>query len=209
MQGAAWPRIVVSGALSLLGACRPGYYEFYDQTDLVLTVPEPGRDFAPMTTYGLWPEVFDLTNLAEDPIEIDHERVDPVLLDAVERNMDALGWTKVADPETDNPDVVAIIGAVTQENWYLYSYSYWYYDWWWYYPGYYPSVYAVSFPSGSVIVQLVKPDEATTDDNGDQHAPVIWAAGMWGVLSASANSNLGRIEDSIDQAFEQSPYLSR
>jgi len=202
-------RIAVFGALALFGACRPGHYDFYEQTDLVLTVPEPGRDFAPLATYGLWPEVLDLSTLAEDPIDINHEKVDPALLEAVELNMDAAGWTKVADPEADNPDVVAIIGVVATENWYLYSYSYWYGGWYWYYPGYYPPVYAVSYPSGSAIVTLVKPDEAEIGDNGDQQAPAIWVAGVWGELSDSSNNNIGRVTGGIDQAFDQSPYLNR
>jgi len=201
--------VALGGAVSFLGACRPGHYEFYDQTDLVLTVPEPGRSFEPLATYGLWPDVIDLSNEVEDPIDINHDRVDPVLLDAVERNMDDIGWTKVADAETDDPDVVAIIGVVAQENWYLYQGYYWYDYWYWYYPGYYPPVYAVSYPSGSAIVTLVKPDEATTDDEGDAHVPSIWVAGVWGELSDSSSNNLGRVEDGIDQAFDQSPYLAR
>jgi hypothetical protein len=198
----------VVGALSL-GGCRPGYYDFYEQTDLVLTVQEPDRDFEPLATYGLWPEVVDLTNLVDDPIDINHDVVDPVLLEAVESNLDAYGWTKVADPVADAPDVVAVIGVVAAENWYFYSYSWWYGGWWWYYPGYYPPVYAVSYPTGSVIVVLVKPDEATADDEGDMHAPVIWTAGIWGELSDSAPNNLERMSNDIDQAFEQSPYLER
>jgi hypothetical protein len=196
------------GAVCLSSACRPGHYDFYDQTDVILTVPEPGRSFDGITTYGLWSEVIDLSNEAQDPIEIDHERVDPALLAAVERNMDALGWTQVADPTTDDPDVVAVIGVVAQENWYLYSYYYWYDYWYWYYPGYYPPVYAVSYPSGSAIVSLVKPDEAVIDDEGDANAPVIWVAGVWGQLSNSAPDNLRRVEEGIDQAFDQSPYLA-
>ena len=209
MKGATWAGIVALGALSFLGGCRPGHYDFYEQTDLVLTVPEPGRNFEPLGTYGLWPEVLDLSDNAQDPIDINHERVDPVLLEAVEQNMDALGWTKVADPEADDPDVVAVIGVVAQENWYLYSYYYWYGGWYWYYPGYYPPVYAVSYPAGSTIIVLVKPDEATTDDDGNQHAPVTWVAGVWGQLSDSSNNNIGRVVDGIDQAFDQSPYLAR
>ena len=200
-------RLAFSVAICL-GACRPGHYDFYDQTDVILTVPEPGRSFDGIGTYGLWAEVIDLSNEAQDPIEIDHDRVDPVLLDAVERNMDALGWTQVADPTTDDPDVVAVIGVVAQENWYLYQGYYWYDYWYWYYPGYYPPVYAVSYPSGSAIVALVKPDEAVIDDEGDANAPVIWVAGVWGQLSNSAPDNLRRVEEGIDQAFEQSPYLS-
>jgi hypothetical protein len=195
-------------AVCLSSACRPGHYDFYDQTDVVLTVPEPGRSFNGIATYGLWPEVMDLSNEAQDPIEIDHDRVDPALLDAVERNLDALGWTQVADPTTDDPDVVAVIGVVAQENWYLYSYYYWYDSWWWYYPGYYPPVYAVSYPSGSAIVALVKPDEAVIDDDGESNAPVVWVAGVWGQLSNNAPDNLRRVEEGIDQAFDQSPYLA-
>jgi hypothetical protein len=210
MRGMTCAEVAVLGAVSLLGGCRPGYYyDFYDQTDLILTVPEPGRDFGPLASYGLWPEVIDLSNGVENPIEIDHDRVDPALLEAVEQNMDASGYTKVADPEADEPDIVAIVGVVAQENWYLYSYSYWYYDWYWYYPGYYPPVYAVSYPSGSAIVMLVKPDEATIEDDGSKHAPVIWVAGIWGALSDSATNNIGRAADGVDQAFDQSPYLAQ
>ena len=207
MNGSTRPTML--GALFLLGACRPVYYyEYYDETDMILTVPEPDRDFTPLATYGLWEEVFDLSDETKDPIDIDHGRVDPALLDAVERNMNALGFEKVGDPKTDNPDVVAIIGVVAQENWFLYSYYYWYDYWYWYYPGYYP-VYAVSYPSGSAIIMLVKPDEATKDDNGIAQAPVIWVAGVWGALSDSSNSNIARVVDGIDQAFDQSPYLAR
>ena len=56
---------------------------------------------------------------------------------------------------------------------------------------------------------MVKPDEATIDGDGDRHAPVIWAAGIYGELSDSASSNLERMADDIDQAFAQSPYLER
>jgi len=203
-----WMGMAVVSVVSSVG-CRPGYYDFYDQTDLVLTVQEPDRDFEPLVTYGLWPEVLDLTNLVEDPIDINHGVVDPVLLDAVEKNMDDMGFTKVADPVLDSPDVVAVIGVVAAENWYLYSYYPWYGGWWWYYPGYYPPVYAVSYPTGSVIVTLVKPDEATIDENGESHAPVVWVAGIWGELSDSSSSNLERMVDDIDQAFDQSPYLAQ
>ena len=209
LNGAARSTVSI-GALALLGACRPYYYyETYDQTDMVLTVPEPDRDFEPLSTYALWPEVIDLTEHVEDPIDVDHARVDPVLLDAVERNMNRLGFAKVADAKADEPDVVAIIGVVAQENWYLYSYYYWYHGWYWYYPGYYPPVYAVSYPTGSVIVMLVKPDEAVKDDAGELNAPVIWVAGVWGSLSDNESYNLDRISDGIDQAFDQSPYLDR
>lgn len=207
--GRAGSTVAFVGALAL-SACRPYYYyETYDQTDMVLTVPEPDRDFGPLATYALWPEVIDLTERVEDPIKVDHARVDPVLLDTVESNMDALGFTKVADAKKDEPDVVAVIGVVAQDNWYFYSYYYWYHGWWWYYPGYYPPVYAVSYPTGSVIVMLVKPDEAVIDDKGESNAPVIWTAGVWGSLSDNESYNLDRITDGIDQAFDQSPYLER
>lgn len=187
-----------AGAL-LLG-CRPESIQYYEETDAVLTIREPGRDFSGLSTFGLWEEVLDLGDLVDDPIDIDHERIDPVLLGAVEDNMVALGWTMVDDPVADDPDVVLVIGTVATNNWYFYYYPCWD-PYWCYYP---PVGSVVNFPVGSVIITMVKPDEAT-DEDGETVVPAIWAAGIQGELGSS--SDLARFTDGIDQAFVQSPYL--
>ena len=203
------------GALVVFAiACRPGNYTYYEETDLILSIQEPGRDFSQFQTYGLWPEVQDLSDIAEDAIDINHGVVDPVLLDAVQANMDDAGWTQVADPQADNPDVVAVIGVVASNNWYFYSYYYWYDYYWWYYPGYYPPYYpggyVVNYPSGSVIVMLMRPQEQEPPDaDGNVFVPIIWTGVVWGELSDSSSSNLDRMVSGIDQAFVQSPYLDR
>ena len=42
---------------------------------------------------------------------------------------------------------------------------------------------------------------------GFDTAPVLWVAGINGLLEGSTSSIVTRITNSIDQAFDQSPYL--
>ncbi len=65
----------------------------------------------------------------------------------------------------------------------------------------------VNYPTGSFIITMGKPDEIEIGDDGEEIIPVIWAAGLRGLISGSDTNKVRRIERSIDQAFDQSPYL--
>jgi hypothetical protein len=51
---------------------------------------------------------------------------------------------------------------------------------------------------------MVEPDLV----NGDE-VPVEWTATVNGLLQGSEQNRLGRIDRTIDQAFNQSPYLNK
>jgi hypothetical protein len=129
---------------------------------------------------------------------------DPIL-DAIDDQMAAYGWTKV-DPEDEMPDVVITPGAIKSTT---YFYSYWY-DWWYYgwYGGYwgwyYPPYYTVSsITTGSII--LVMADPSAAEDNPIERSPAVWTMIGNGLFTGAYE--LDRVTDAIDQAFAQSPYL--
>ncbi len=109
------------------------------------------------------------------------------------------GWTKVEDPA--NADLVLFPAAWTNTTIY-----YWYDYWCWYYPYYcgwgwgwgYPSV--SSYTTGTLLMTLVA-------DGDDYVEPFrVWSSAANGLLSGAYNTD--RVLKTIDQAFEQSPYLN-
>ena len=70
----------------------------------------------------------------------------------------------------------------------------------WYYPGYW---YAYSYTTGTVVLGMIdgRPQAA------GQQVPLVWSAGVNGVLDGQA-ANITIATAGINQAFQQSPYLS-
>lgn len=190
---------VALGVGGLLLGCRPLQYQTYAETDVVATISD-GRDFSTYSTFALSQTVIDL-DLCEDPREVDHERIDPIVLQGITTNLEELGWTQV-DLTTGDPDTIVVGGIVACDNWYWVSYPGWW-DWWWYYP---PTTVPVNYPVGSVILTMFDPNDLTVDIDGSTKVPVVWAAGITGQISGSGG-NATRLADDIDQAFEQSAYL--
>jgi len=100
-----------------------------------------------------------------------------------------------------NADLVLFPAAWTNTTIY-----YWYDYWCWYYPYYcgwgwgwgYPSV--SSYTTGTLLMTLVA-------DGDDYVEPFrVWSAAANGLLSGAYNTD--RVLKTIDQAFEQSPYLN-
>jgi hypothetical protein len=95
-----------------------------------------------------------------------------------------------------------------------------YYDNWWnywggyydpFYPGYgfgwnpyYPRLFAYSYTTGSVIIEMLDPNNPNMNQ---RQIPSVWAASLSGLLSGSPVNLQNRIINGADQAFKQSPYL--
>ena len=118
------------------------------------------------------------------------------MLQKMEANMSALGWTKIEDPA--DADLVLFPAVWTNTTVY-----YWYDYWCWYYPYYcgwgwgYPSV--SSYTTGTLVMTLVADGEDYIEPSR------VWTAAANGLLSGAYNTT--RVNNAIDQAFEQSPYL--
>ena len=120
------------------------------------------------------------------------------------------------DPANNTPDIVLLVGALAVTKEAYSSYSWWdYWGWFGFYGCCYGPEYGLGYPKdgpGSVILAvgtlvITMLDPTRPGDEADT-APVLWAAGINGVLENSSASTAARITNLIDQAFDQSPYLS-
>jgi hypothetical protein len=191
--------LAVIASLSFLWGCYPDGAEYYEETDIVYTNYDDGYNFASKGTYSIPDKIVKITGeLAEgeDP-EFVKEPYNTQVLQKIQSNMTALGYTKVTDPAT--ADLVLFPAVWTNTT------VYYYYDYWcWYYPYYcgwgwgYPSV--TSYTTGTLLMTLVA-------DGKEYVQPTnVWTAAVNGLMSGAYD--VSRVNKAIDQAFKQSPYLN-
>lgn len=203
-----------------VSACSPDSLSYTD-TDVIVTVRDLGRSYAPYRTYALPDTVIDICSLPEpgaggaggaagaggaddsgsddDCQELEHD-FDEQILAAIRDNLADLGFSEVDADE--NPDVTVLPAAIAQDSWYVY---YPYCDYWYGYCFDYPwGPTAVSYPMGTLAMYMVASSEA---DNATNKVPVIWLGIVSGLMSGSHELDQDRIETNIGQAFAQSAYL--
>jgi hypothetical protein len=186
------------GIILLMVSCYPDDTMYYDDTDLVYTNYTETFDFAGKGTYAMPDKIVKVTGeLAEGQTpEYVQEPYNTQILNKIESNMTALGWTKVNDAEAAD---LALMPAVWTNTTVVYWYDYWcWYDyyycgWGYYYPSY------TSYTTGTMVMFLVA--------SGDEYIEPfnVWSAAINGLLSGTYD--VTRVTNAIDQAFKQSPYL--
>ncbi len=185
--------LILLGLGFLMQGCYPGDPLSPSQTDVVTTFYEKGTDFASKLSYTLADSVVYIIGDGEFENNLDPR--DQQILDRIESNMNDFGYTKAADPSSAD---VAVAVAVTSTTW-ISGGCYPYWGWWYPYPGWcYP--YAYTWSTGSIIILM--------GEENQNEASVVWFAGINGILEGSASSVNTRINNNIDQAFKQSPYLA-
>lgn len=195
-----------AAGLTLLG-CYPQGPEYVEDLDVVYTTFDEEYDFQGQSTYALPDKIV---------VDVEIDRGDTTyvymkdalaapILAAIDDNMEALGWTKVAGLVND-PDIIITPAAISSTTYY---YSYWY-DWWYggYYGGYwgwyYPPYYSVSsITTGSLVLTMSDPGAAEDSPIGQSQANWLMVAN--GV--ATGYGDISRVTNAIDQGFKQSPYL--
>ncbi|QCK15399.1 DUF4136 domain-containing protein [Mangrovivirga cuniculi] len=201
---------VIINVMILLQGCQPGGAEYVSDLDVVVTNFDDTYDFGSVTTYALPDEIIEIGDERpgdDTPEFMDPEFADPIL-SQIEENMNNYGWTRVN--EEDNPDVVILPSYTTLTTiFYYYDYGYWcwWYPWYcngggWWYP--YPPV-TTGYTTGTLLVQLTPLGDSQFNDI----IPVYWTMVVNGLLQGSNSSIISRINTSIDQGFEQSPYLNK
>lgn len=182
----------------LLGSCYPDGAEYYSDLDIVYTDYDDQFDFASKGVYSIPDKIVKIEGELPDGEEPEYvkEPYNTQMLQKMQSNMEALGWTKTEDPA--DADLVVFPAVWTNTSIY-----YWYDYWCWYNPYYcgwgwgYPSV--SSYTTGTLLMTL-------TADGDDYIEPSqVWTAAVNGLLSGSYNTS--RVNTAIDQAFTQSPYL--
>jgi len=200
--------------LSFIG-CTPDGADYIDELDIVYTNYDPTFGFTSKNTFALPNEVIkvDDENAPDDP-DYEPEFIDPVysnaILNSIRSNMRNLGYTEV--DKSVGPDLIILPSAIqTDQLYFYYDWSYWgwYYPgyapgWGWYYPGYFPPT-VTRIRTGSVFIQMTDPNNQSASDK----IPVVWSGVINGLFEGSITSIGNRIASTIDQAFEQSPYLAK
>ena len=198
------PVIVSSIVLALLlSACEPdsGFNTVADY-DVVVTLYDEDFNFTTVETYFFPDTIIHLLEEGDDDNLT--RNFDNLILDLVRDNIEALGYVE-ADTAVADPDVYFLVDAASSEwvgwtNWY--DYWYWYPGWggWYpYYPpgGWYPSY---SFTTGTLFIKMVH--EEDVDSNR-----IVWTAVINGLLGDTSSGAASRLTNSINQTFDQSPYL--
>ena len=188
--------------LLTLVACYPGGPENYEETDIVLTEYDEEFSFKSKQTYAMPDKVVKVSgNVIEgDPPDFVKEPYNSQIIQQIENNLANLGWKRVDDPST--ADVILFPASWTNTTVY-----YWYDYWCWYYPPYcgwgwywYPSVSISAYTTGTLVMTMV------VDGNEYVEPTRVWAGAINGLLSGAQDGS--RINNGIDQAFIQSPYLN-
>lgn len=197
----------VSRALCLPLVFASGCYYYgesvdqWSDLDSIITAREPGREFDGMQTYAMPESVADLSEFVDDPEPLT-DAYDQDYIDRVAENMADYGWTRVDD--IADADVLILNGKVASEYWVSYTYWWGYYPYYIYYPYYPTQTVSWSFPVGSIVTLMIKPDELTNIDDLES-VPAIWVATALGAVTDTNTKQ--RIESAVDQAFAQSDYL--
>lgn len=207
--------------LATITSCYPDYNTSIEDHDLVYTLRNsemlPDDDGQDKFKYYFLPDtIIHVGDSIKDDKDPDFPRdFDAEIIEAVERNLDALGYVQIEDTLGDiDPDVLITVSALALRKTVVYSYypGYWWGggywgDWWWGYPGgywpMYPSYSVYTFNKGSIFIDMV-----SFETRDDMDIPVgDWTAAINGLLYESNTPTEKRIVEHIDKAFDESPYL--
>ena len=194
-------------AIAVVGmwGCYPGSVTV-SELDTVLTIYDDQEDFARFKTFHL-PDT--IIPIGEDGKEYE-SKYDEQILDRVLANLLTLKYKPVST--IDSADIVVLLAKSKSEllvGWNpcpgcWCGYWCWYPGWGWggynpYYPG---GGIVYSYPIGTIFINMF--DNTSTED---MNVMAPWVGSFNGLISGSDSQILARVDNAIDQAFEQSPYL--
>jgi len=191
--------IFIAAAIFILQSCYPGDELTYSDTDIVATFYDKNADFSNYDTYIMSDTIYTFDDESQSLIPNDDISLTnkTTIFNGIESNLEDIGFNSTSNP-SDADVVIAVI--VTSSTWvgggcYYGYWSYWYPYYSWCYPVYY------TYDTGTIIIAMI--DKSVTEER-----PGLWIATINGLLG-DANAELqSRINQNIDQAFTQSPYLS-
>ncbi|MCK5618107.1 MAG: DUF4136 domain-containing protein, partial [Candidatus Krumholzibacteria bacterium] len=188
------------------GACTPGSDITAAESDVVVTLFDNDFNFGSIKTYSMPDSIMMISADSLETSDMDHD-TQKEIIDLVESNFTSRGYQRI-DP-AQSPDFNVVLTEQRVEHWNLYTYNPWnpWYGGWGYYWWYYPPSTGVSyaFTTGTLFIQMGEFEENPGDTGKTKTA--YWYASMNGVLDDSQANLRRRFTDSINQAFDQSPYL--
>lgn len=199
-------RFFLSGAVALAGlmwGCYPTGPQYVDEYDLVYSSYDKDYAFKGAGTYSM-PDKIPIIDGKLDTAKQKYiiEPYNSLILNQIDTDMKALGWTKVADPATAQVQILPASWNTTTIYYYG-GYWCWYY---YYYCGggwYYPYPITSSYTTGTLVILMNDTNKMSPDGS----SRVVWTGAVNGLLTGTWDGT--RATNSVHQAFIQSPYLKQ
>jgi len=201
--------------ITVVWACepKPDNGKLLDQF-IVLTNYDTSANFGSYATYAIPQDTIGFySNASSDTIITESNSDFPrLVIDQIRSNMNARGYIQVA--RKDSPDLGINVSVINDFNvfqqvvygggyGYGYGYGYYYPDYYGYGGYYYPYVNTYASNTGVLLIEMVDLKNRTANNK----VKGIWTANMGDVYKTI---NLEKqTTDGIDQAFKQSPYLTK
>lgn len=205
--------LLISAVIMMAAACHKEPYGNDDGEYLVYTTPGKDVDFSPFKTYYLADSLLVIGSGDKPQYSQSDNAME--LIERVRNNMENYGYVYTSDRDDADLGIQMTFVVKTERFVKYYSNPYWWLD----YPGYwlpgfwgnwcgfyYPYPISYTYSTNALMIDMVNLD---SPQGKDEKLEVVWSSYIGGPAGYSLSSDIDRIEDSIDQAFVQSPYLKK
>ncbi|MBR5834902.1 MAG: DUF4136 domain-containing protein [Bacteroidales bacterium] len=207
-------RILIFSTLALLAAAcqKEPYPQDGDSEYLVYTEPAKNVNFADFQTFDIADSLL-IIGQSEKP-QYSQSNNALALIQAYRTNMEKAGY--IYTPSNPDADLGIQLTYVIKTERYVQYYNndpYWWLD----YPGYWPSGYwgnwygwyypypvTYTYTTNAFLAEMV---DLNTEEG--QALKIIWSCYIGGPAGYSTQDDINNMKSSVDQAFAQSPYLTR
>ncbi len=208
-------KILFFSALALMAvAChKEPYPQDGDMEYLVYTAPAKDVNFANFQTFDMADSVLVIGQSEKPQYSASTNAL--ALIQQYRTNMEKLGY--IYTPSNPDADLGIQLTYVVKTERYVQ-----YYDdpyWWLDYPGYWPTGYwgnwtgwyypypvTYTYTTNALITDMV---DLTGEEREGAKLEIVWSNYIGGPAGSSVSNDVDRMKAAIDQAFAQSPYLSR
>lgn len=206
--------LFISAAVLLLAAChKEPYPQDSDNEYLVYTSPGKNVNFTQFQTFDIADSLL-VIGQSDKPMYSQSQNA-LALIQAYRINLEKAGF--IYTPSNPDADLGVQLTYVIKTERYVQ-----YYDdpyWWLDYPGYWPAGYwgnwtgfyyprpvTYTYTTNALLTDIV---DLTGEEETAKPLEVLWTSYIGGPAGSSLQSDIKRMTSAIDQAFVQSPYLSR
>ncbi len=194
------------GAMVTLSACYPQGPQYVEDMDVVMSNYDNQFSFGSKTTFWLPDKVANVTGEPNSGnIGYLNASYSKTILDRIRQNMTSRGYTVTNDTNAADLRIYPAVLSVDFTTYFDYWYGYWGYGdgYGWYYPPYYSSY---TFTVGTLMMNMIDSKNANPDGSHD----MVWFGAINGLTGTSyATTMASRINNGIDRAFTQSPYIKK
>ena len=198
---------IVAVGITITSCQKSPDTDMLDNDYLVYTNYDAGTDFKSINTFHVIDSILIIGN--DEKASYWNNSNSQKIVNAYSSALERAGYSPAIEDE--EPDVVLQLSYINTT---YYFNTYGSGPWWNYYPGYwnwggwgwyYPYSFTYSYSTGSIIGELVNTNAPTPQND---KLTVIWNSYICGLLNGN-NLSLTRTLSAIEQAFIQSPYLSK